>query len=282
MSHIVLTGASAGIGAAAAVELTRQGHTVLAVGRSPAKLAAIAARMRTAAQAGHEVPEPIAIDLAAQAGVRELADRVLDRVEVLDVLVNNAGVQPVRRELSPDGVELALAVNHLAPFLLTALLTQRLRDSGGRVVTTSSSTHLKAGLDLADLQLEHQWSTAGAYGRSKLANVLFTAELGRRTGLPATSFHPGTISTDLNRDAAYARWLKPLEGLVMSTPRRGADTLVWLATSAEGGAPTALYYRARRPAPTNPLATDQRLAAELWQRSAALVGNRQPDSDVRP
>src|SRR5262245_40009166 len=137
MATIVLTGASDGIGAAAAVELTQLGHTVLATGRSEEKLERVHERMVEAAPDDVDVPDPIALDLAAMANVRQLAAMTLERCATIDVLANNAGLQTARRETSPDGYELVLAVNHLAPFLLTNLLLERVQQSGGRVVTTS-------------------------------------------------------------------------------------------------------------------------------------------------
>jgi NAD(P)-dependent dehydrogenase (short-subunit alcohol dehydrogenase family) len=272
MGVVMITGASAGIGAAAAVELTRQGHQVLATGRSPAKLAAVHRRMVAAAAGQVTVPEPEVADLADLAQVRQLARVILDRFPVLDVLVNNAGVQPSRRSLSVDGIELALAVNHVAHFALSLLLADRLQASGGRVVTTSSSNHAKAEFDFSDLQLERGWTTGRAYGRSKLANIWFTTEFRRRTGIPASAFHPGTISTDLNRDAPFVRIIKPLEKLVMRSPEVGADTLVWLAVEPEGGAPGATYYAGRAPAETSAAAQDGAAAERLWEVSDQMVG----------
>lgn len=274
MSAIVITGASAGIGAAAAIELTRLGHCVLALGRSPAKLAAVHRRMLAAAPPPVDVPAPLACDLASLGEVRRLAATIAERCPRLDVLVNNAGVQPARRQLSPDGFELTFAVNHLAPFLLTNLLVDHLRASGGRVITTASSNHADGEIDLSDLQMERGWSSGAAYDRSKLANVLFTIELAARTGLPASSFHPGSITTDLNRESRWFRVEKIVEFFIYGRPARGADTLVWLATSAEGAAPAAPYYVNRAPAEISPRARDRQLGTGLWEASEALVGLR--------
>ncbi|MEU5538474.1 SDR family NAD(P)-dependent oxidoreductase [Streptomyces sp. NPDC020362] len=268
---IVITGASSGIGAAAAVELSRQGHSVLATGQTPAKLARVHRRMREAAPVGVEVPEPVRADLSSLRTVRELAATLLERCPRIDVLVNNAGVQPSSRRLSADGHELGLAVNHLAPFLLTMLLEERLRESGGRVITTSSDTHVDGRLDLDDLEMERGWSGPASYATSKLANILFTTELRRRTGLPASSFHPGAVSTDLNRDSPWFRLVKPFERFYYGRPEEGAETLVWLATGDEGGAPTAAYYEKRQPAQESATARDEKLAARLWQASEAMV-----------
>jgi NAD(P)-dependent dehydrogenase (short-subunit alcohol dehydrogenase family) len=271
MPTIVLTGASSGIGAAAAVALTRAGCEVQATGRSRTKLDAVHRRMREVAPSGLTVPEPVAADLSSFAGVRALAATLLERHPVIDVLVNNAGIQPIRRQLSPDGIELGLAVNHLAPFLLTALLADRLRESGGRVVTTSSDTHVHARIDPLDLQLREGWSSELCYANSKLANILFTSELQRRTGLPAVSFHPGAVTTYLNRDARFFRLVKPFERFYYGTPEQGAETLVWLATSAEGGRPGGLYYEKQQAVEPAPAARDARLAARLWEASEELA-----------
>ncbi|WP_200260299.1 SDR family NAD(P)-dependent oxidoreductase [Streptomyces sp. HSG2] len=272
MAKIVLTGASSGIGAAAAVELTKRGQQVVAVGRSPEKLANVHRQMVLVAPSGLDVPEPIAADLTVMADVRHLAAVLLERCPRIDVLVNNAAAQPSRRVLTADGYELGLAVNHLAPYLMTRLLVDRLRDSAGRVVTTSSSTHVKGSFDFGDLQMERGWRSQLSYGRSKLANILFTSELHRRTQLPASSFHPGAISTDLNRNSPFVRLVKPFERFVLAPPEKGAETLVWLATDAEGAAPRGLYYADRGPVDPSPLARDGELAAQLWKVSADLVG----------
>jgi NAD(P)-dependent dehydrogenase (short-subunit alcohol dehydrogenase family) len=273
VATIVLTGASDGIGAAAAVELTQLGHSVLATGRSEEKLDRVHARMVDAAppDAG-DVPVPIAADLSAMADVRDLATQLLDRCSTIDVLVNNAGLQTRRRETSPDGFELVLAVNHLAPFLLTELLLGRVRESGGRVVTTSSAAHRVGGIDFDDLQMERRWGGFRSYGRSKLANIWFTAELARRTDVAATCFHPGSVNTALNRDSAMARSVQPIVGRFMRTPDAGADTLVWLATADEGEHPGAVYYADRAPGRTSKAARDAAAASRLWDVSAELVG----------
>lgn len=272
MGFHVITGASAGIGAAAALELTRQGHEVLVVGRSPVKTVEVHRRLLAAAPPGLDVPEPVCVDLASMTEVRGLADHILGTFPVVDTLANNAGIQPTRRQESPDGFELGFAVNHLAPFLLTHLLLDRVRDSGGRVITTSSSTHPKGQLDLSNLAMRTDWSTMASYSRSKLANILFTRELRRRTGVAASSFHPGDISTDLNRDARFVRIIKPFERFVFTTPDKGADTLVWLATDPEGANPRADYYVDRKPAPTSAAAQDDELASRLWEMSAKMLG----------
>jgi NAD(P)-dependent dehydrogenase (short-subunit alcohol dehydrogenase family) len=272
MATIVLTGASAGIGAAAAVELTAYGHTVVASGRSEAKLAAVHERMVQIAPPDLEVPEPILADLADLDDVRHLAASVLDRCDVVDVLVNNAGLHTRQRQESADGFELMFAVNHLAPFLLSNLLGDRLAASDGRVVTTSSSAHRIGKIDFDDLQHERSWRSFRVYGTTKLANIWFTSELGRRAALPASCFHPGSVNTELGRDSWLANLIQPVLTRGLRTPEHGADTMVWLATSDEGAAPRAVYYVDRKPGRTSSRARDAASAARLWDVSSELVG----------
>ncbi len=271
MGTMVVTGASAGIGAAAAVLLTSMGHSVLATGRSPEKLAAVHERMVAAAPDGVAVPDPVAADFADLAEVRRLAEVILQRCPRLDVLANNAALQTTRREVSADGFELVLAVNHLAPFLLTNLLVDRLRSSGGRVVSTASVAHRMGRIDFDDLQYENHWRAFRSYGRSKLATIWFTEELSRRSGLPATCLHPGAVKTELGRGSTMALLMKPGR-IVLKTPEQGADTLVWLATDAEGAAPRAVYYAKRKPARLSAAAQDALAARRFWDASATLVG----------
>jgi NAD(P)-dependent dehydrogenase (short-subunit alcohol dehydrogenase family) len=269
-STIVVTGASAGIGAAAAIELTRRGHSVLAVGRTPAKLAAVHSRMQVAAPQDLEVPEPVTADLASLAEVRALAETILQRCPRIDVLANNAGLIVSSRQETVDGYEMILAVNHLAPFLLTNLLVPRLQESGGRVCTTSSEAHQGGRVHEDDLQLRQGWGRWKAYCQSKLANILFTSELARRTGLPATAFHPGLVRTDFGRGSLVRLASKVVRPLYRS-PEQGAETLVWLATDGEGAHPSATYYTSCRPGRPSSRAQDFELARRLWHLSATLV-----------
>ena len=265
---VVVTGASSGIGSAAAVELGELGATVVPVGRDRRRLEKIAARVGG---------EPLQADFASLSEVRRLAADLLERHASIDVLVNNAGLVTQRRELTEDGYEKTFAVNHLAPFLLTNLLLERLRHSApARVITTSSGAHGGGRLNLDDLQGERSWSMMRAYGTSKLANILFTRGLAMRVDaaeVTANCLHPGVINTKLGRGAGW------LAGLVwtlgrpfFASPRRGASTIVYLATSEEGGEVTGGYYENSRPAGTSAAAADIELADRLWLESARLVG----------
>jgi retinol dehydrogenase 14 len=264
----VVTGASSGIGAAAAIELARRGMRVVAVGRDPARLAAIGERLRA---------EPVRADLATQAEVRRLADELLERCPRLDVLVLNAGVVMPRRELTADGRETTLAVNHLAPFLLANLLLDRLRESApARVITTSSDAHYRGRVRLDDLDAERRWSSWGAYCDSKLANVLFTRGLAARTDpeeVVAHCLHPGVIRTRLFRGTrAPVRAGFAAASLFFAGPDTGAETIVHLAADAEPATMTGLYWSRCRVATPSERALDDELAGALWARSAQLVG----------
>jgi retinol dehydrogenase 14 len=265
---VVVTGASSGIGAAGAVELARLGAMVVPVGRDERRLAKVARQVGS---------EGLQADFASLAEVRRLADELLARCERIDVLVNNAGVMPGRRQVTEDGHELTFAVNHLAPFLLTNLLLDRLRESApARVVTTSSVAHMGGLIDLDDLQLEKGWRGMRAYSNSKLANVLFTRELARRlegSGVVANCFHPGVIRTRLTRRAnpllmLGARLAAPLLG----SPKTGAETLVYLATAPEAAGESGGYFENSAPGRPSAQSQDAQLAAALWERSAEMVG----------
>ncbi len=265
---VVVTGASSGIGAAAAVELAKRGATVVPVGRNPRRLAQVAEQVGG---------EPLQADFASLAAVRGLAGELLERHARIDVLVNNAGLVTSRRELTEDGYEKTFAVNHLAPFLLTNLLLDRLRASApARVVTTSSGAHGGGRLDFDDLQSERSWSMMRAYGTSKLANVLFTRGLAMRVDpaeVTANCLHPGVITTRLGRGAGRLGGLVwTAGGVFMRSPKRGAATIVYLATSEEGGEVTGGYYENSRPAGTSGAAGDIELADRLWLESERLVG----------
>jgi len=195
--RVVLTGATNGIGLAAAVELARRGADLTLVARNQAR-AAEAIRRINAVSTGSS-PDVLLADLASQASIRRLADELLAKYPRIQVLVNNAGAIYARRRMTADAIELTWAVNHLAPFLLTALLLDRLKASHpARIVTTSSGAHEGARIPFDDLNAERSWGGAGftRYGETKLANVLFTAELARRldgTGVTANAFHPGLV-----------------------------------------------------------------------------------------
>jgi NAD(P)-dependent dehydrogenase (short-subunit alcohol dehydrogenase family) len=266
---IVLTGATRGIGRAAAIELARRGAEVVVVGRERERVDAVVAEARGAG-GGAPVHARVA-DLALTAGVRALAEELRDRHERIDVLVNNAGALFASRKVTSEGFERTLALNHLAPFLLTNLLLDRL---GGRVVTTASDAHTGARLDLHDLQTEKSYAAMRVYGTSKLCNILFTRELARRVpGLRANCFHPGVVRTGFGKNEnGIWKVLTTLGSPFFRSPERGARSLVWLAISEEGGRLTGEYFEDEKVAQPSATARDPELARALWERSAELVG----------
>ncbi|MGQ7296993.1 SDR family NAD(P)-dependent oxidoreductase [Quadrisphaera sp. KR29] len=267
---IVITGASDGIGAAAAAQLSGQGDQLVLVGRSPAKTAAVAARLG----ADHR-----AVDFADLSQVRRLAQDLAATYPRIDVLANNAGGIFGAREQTRDGLERTLQVNHLAPFLLTTLLLPTLTVSGAKVIATSSSAAKNFGkIDLTDLQNERAYSPNKAYGDAKLANILFTKELDRRyraQGIDAVTFNPGNVATNFASDTtSWFRFIyrTPLKRLALISPQESAKRLVWLINGVPGQTwQRAAYYDGHKVGSTTPQAHDDALARDLWDTSAALV-----------
>ncbi|TMD84158.1 MAG: SDR family oxidoreductase [Chloroflexi bacterium] len=275
--RVVLTGATNGIGLAAAVELARRGADLTLVARNQAR-AAVAIRRINAVSTGSS-PDVLLADLASQASIRRLADELLAKYPRIQVLVNNAGAIYARRRMTADGIELTWAVNHLAPFLLTALLLDRLKASHpARIVTTSSGAHEGARIPFDDLNAERSWGGAGftRYGETKLANVLFTAELARRlegTGVTANAFHPGLVATGFNRNnGVLMRNGMALTRPFARSPQKGAETLIWLVDAEEAGELNGAYVFDRRPFPPSPAAQNIETARQLWRVSEEQVG----------
>ena len=275
----VVTGASAGIGLYTALGLARQGMRVVLVGRDPARTER--ARRLVAERSGSGALDTALADLASLAAVRRLADTLLADYDRIDLLVNNAGVISPLFQLSEDGYELTVAVNHLAPFLLTNLLLDRLRASAqtnrmARIVTVTSQAHRGAHLNIAALTRPQDWTPLSAYGRSKLCNVLFTRALARRldaTQVTTACLHPGVVATAIgDRAGAIAgfgwRLIKPF----LISPERGAATSLFLAAVPDPTPFHGAYVVGKRIAKPDAAARDDRLAEELWAGSTRLVG----------
>jgi NAD(P)-dependent dehydrogenase (short-subunit alcohol dehydrogenase family) len=271
---IVITGASDGIGAAAARTLAAQGEHVIVVGRSAEKTERIA----TETGADYFVS-----DFADLAQVRRLAAQLKEKYPRIDVLANNAGGIMGARQLTVDGHEKTFQINHLAPFLLTTELLDTLTASKATVINTSSAANSLYGrLDIDDLELANKYSANLAYGNAKLENILFTAELHNRyhaAGISTAAFHPGVVATNFAADTTspFRFMYRSFLNRFMLSPEQGADTLVWLTTAVPGQdwVPGA-YYAKRALAKANKQAYDAELARELWERSAAMVAQ---DSD---
>ena len=269
----VVTGATSGIGRATARELARRGARLLLVARDPERGADTAREI--GALAGAE-PEVLGADLAAQDDVRRLAAAVRARTGRLDLLVNNAGAIFDERRLSPDGVEMTFALNHLAPFLLTLELLPLLEAAPeARVVNVSSVAHRSGRIDFDDLQGARGYGMWKAYAQSKLANVLFTRELARRLGrrpVTANSLHPGTVATGFghNGSGLFAR-LVAIGAPFLSGPDRGSRTTLHVATHPAVRGVSGRYFSSCREATPSRAARDDAAALRLWEISEAMT-----------
>lgn len=274
-SVAIVTGASAGIGLHTALGLAKAGMRVVMVGRSPERIEA--ARRFVAERApGAELDTALA-DFSSLDEIRALAADILARHERIDALVNNAGVISPRYAVSAEGYEITVAVNHLAPFLLTHLLLDRLKASApARIVTVASQAHRGARLDVATMTHPANWTPLSAYGRSKLANILFTRTLAKRLDpatVSASCLHPGVIATDIGDRAGTIAGLGwRLAKRFLPGPDRGAATSIFLATVADPTPFHGAYVIGRRIAEPDAAARDDRLAEALWEESAHLVG----------
>jgi NAD(P)-dependent dehydrogenase (short-subunit alcohol dehydrogenase family) len=265
--RVLITGATRGIGLAAAKELAGRGALVTIVARDPA-------RGETARrEVGHDA-DVIEADLATLRGVRELAAEFDRRHQTLEGLVNNAGAMNARRTITGDGLELTWAVNHLAPFLLTELLLPKLKASApARIVTTASDAHRGASIPFDDLTAERGMGPfgLGRYGQTKLANILFTRELARRlegTAVSAYCYHPGNVATGFNRNnGPLMRFGMDLIKPFSRSPEKGAETLVWLLDESTTPEPVGGYFHDRRPATPTKEARDDATARRLWELS---------------
>ena len=271
----LVTGATSGIGKAAARELARLGATVVVAGRNPEKTAATVQDIRR--QTGNPSVDFLLADLSSQQQVRRLAEEFKGRYPRLEVLVNNAGAIMLSRRQSVDGIEMTFALNHLSYFLLTGLLLDSLIDSSpSRVVNVSSIAHQKATIDFEDLQGTQRYRGMRAYGRSKLANLLFTFELARRlegTGVTANAVHPGLVATGLLTNNGLAGRLINL-GLRVAGKgvAAGAETVVYLAASPGVAGVTGQYFVERKPVASSQASRDAATAGRLWRISAEMTG----------
>jgi NAD(P)-dependent dehydrogenase (short-subunit alcohol dehydrogenase family) len=273
---IVITGGTSGIGQVAAEQLAGMGARIILVARSEERAAASLTRLR---QAGPEVDHSVRYaDLSSIAATRGLAADIAAAEPRIDVLINNAGALFNNRQLSPDGLEMTFAVNHMAYFVLTEGLRERMAASGpARIVSTASAAHLGAKIDFGDLQMATGYSGFGAYGRSKLANILFTRELARRlAGAPVTAncLHPGFVATRFgDNSGGLSQVIFPIAKLFAISPQKGAETIVYLASSPEVATTTGLYFDQRKPKTPSAAGRDDTAAARLWAESEKIAAS---------
>ena len=276
----IITGASAGIGLAAAMRLGAMGARLLLVGHSRDKGSAALARLR--AELPGAVAEMHYADLSRPDDVFRLAEALLHAAPRIDVLLNNAGAIFARRETAPDGLELTLALNHMGYFRLTSLLRDRLIVSApARVVNVASEAHRGSGLDFDDLQCSRGYNGWRAYQRSKLANILFTRELARRlegTGVAANCLHPGFVASDFgdNNRGIWRLGVNVAKRVWAISVERGAETPTYLASSREVEAVSGRYFAKCREQEPDAPARDDGAAARLWAESERLAGFRLP------
>jgi retinol dehydrogenase-14 len=272
---VVVTGGSGGIGKATAIGLARMGARVAITGRDRERLDDAAIEIRAAGSGQVDV---FVADLSSQSEVRRLADEVLQTLQRIDVLVNNVGGYWNTRHVTTDGLERTFALNHLAPFLLTNLLLERLKQSApSRVVTVASHAQAMGRIDFDDLQGERSYSGARAYNQSKLANVLFTYELARRleaTSVTANALHPGVVRTSFGAEdpAVVQRLFIPFLMYFMKAPAQGAATSIHLASAPDLEQVTGRYFADSKPKRSSERSYDEAAATRLWQVGADLVG----------
>jgi NAD(P)-dependent dehydrogenase (short-subunit alcohol dehydrogenase family) len=276
---ILVTGANTGIGKATAEALAGAGATVVMTARDETR--GIAARDDVRNATGNDDVHVMDLDLASFASVRGFAARFTAQYTELDVLVNNAGLMVSERRESADGNELTLQVNHLGPFLLTMLLRDPLVAADrARVVNVSSDMHKRArtGIDFDDLQLTRRFNASYAYGRTKLANILFTRELARRwadTGIDTNALHPGFVRSGFGQDGDMRGWMGYALRIVRPFAigvEQGAATSVYVATAPELAGVTGGFWAKCAPAEPSRAAHDDAAAARLWDVSETLTG----------
>jgi NAD(P)-dependent dehydrogenase (short-subunit alcohol dehydrogenase family) len=272
--RVLVTGATNGVGRAAARELARLGAEAWIVARDRRRGEATLDELRRAGGDGHAL---FVADLSSQDEIRRLAGEVRARTDRLDVLLNNARAIHLERQLSPDGIELTFARNHLGYFLLTAQLLPLLRGARpSRIVNVSSEAHRRARIDFDDLQGDRGHSGCKAYGQSKLANVLLTRELARRlegTGVTANALHPGVVATGFGRNhRGLAGALFALAAPLRISPEKGARTSVHLAASPEAAGVTGRHFASSRERAPTAAALDDAVARRLWEVSERMTG----------
>jgi NAD(P)-dependent dehydrogenase (short-subunit alcohol dehydrogenase family) len=273
---VLVTGGTGGLGRAAATALASMGARVGITGRERVRAQRVAAEI--VAESGNPAVDVFVADMSSQAEVRRLAGEVLAAYPRLHVLLNNVGGFWAHRHVTADGLEHTFALNHLAPYLLTGLLLERLAASApARIVTVSSGAHTAGKIAFDDLMGQRDYSGQQAYNQSKLANVMFTYELARRlkgTGVTATVLHPGLTNTSFSAEdparafAPLVRILRPF----MRSPARGAETAVHLASSPDAEGLTGQYFANAKPKRSHKSSYDTTTAGRLWRVSAGLVG----------
>lgn len=277
----LITGSTSGIGKEIAIGLAKMKANVVLVGRSKARCQATLEEIwrNASISTNKNRVSYLLADLSSQASIHQLANEFLESYESLDILINNAGVFLSRRSTTVDSIEYTFAVNHLAPFLLTNLLFERIKASSpSRIITTSSVAHRGAHINFDNLQFERgRYNGVEAYRQSKLANILFTKELARRSrgsGVTSNCFHPGGVRTNLVQSSPwYYRLIWAIINPFLVSPKKGADTAIYLASSSKVAEISGKYFVNRKPVSPWELTDEHDAAARLWKISEELTGN---------
>ncbi len=274
----MITGASSGIGKATAQGLAKMGATVVIVSREQSRGKAAQAEIQSIT--GNPHVDLLVADLSSQKSIRQLVSEFISRYDHLHVLINNAGIALTKRAVTDEGLEKVLAVNYLAPFLLTNLLLDVLKASApARVVNVAGDFHRKASLHFDDLMSEKDYNGLRANNQAKLALILFTYELARRleeTGVTVNALHPGAVATDaVSKDpdvSAFGRFMVGLLKPFFLSPEKGAETSLYLASSLDVDGITGKYFIKKRAVPSSPESYDVKISQRLWETSMKLTG----------
>ena len=269
--RVLITGGNSGIGLICAKELASMGAEVVLACRDSGKTAEA---LKIIGRVAGIQPTNLPVELASLDSVRSLGASFLDQYDRLDVLINNAGVFPTRQQMTDDGFEMQIGVNHLSHFLLTHLLLDCLKSSSpARVISVSSTLHKKSELDLDTFTGFQKYNASTAYNQSKLCNVMFALELAKRlqgTKVTSNVLHPGAVKTDITRDLPWI--VRTIIGMIFISPEKGAETSIKLASDPLLETQTGKYYDQGEEATYSRLADDEELRAKLWQASASAVG----------
>jgi NAD(P)-dependent dehydrogenase (short-subunit alcohol dehydrogenase family) len=271
----LITGATNGIGQAAAMALAQMGATVIIAGRNEDRCQHTVAQIKN--ESGNPNVDYLMTNLSVQSQIRKMAEEFKSRYARLDVLVNNAAAIYFTRQVSADGIEMNFAINHLAYFLLTNLLLGTLKASApARVINVASNSHRNKHLAFNNLELVRGYWAGTAYGRSKLCNLYFTYELARRlegTGVTVNAMHPGFVRTNMAANNGWiVRRFLPLVHRNSLTPEQGASTIVYLASSPDVKTLTGKYFIREREVRSDPISYDKSIAKRLWDVSEEMTG----------
>ena len=272
MKTIIVTGSNSGIGKETAHSLAKSGHRILMLCRDSEKSRQV--QREIVSQSGNENVFLVPVDLADPDSIRSAVKQIKQEYPVIDVLVNNAGIYKVKRQETPGGVEMTLAVNFLAPFMLSHMLLENLQASGnGRIINVVSELYKNGSINFDNLMLEKGYKAGDAYANAKLATVLYTVALANRvknSGMCVNAMHPGVLATDAFRD--YPALLTKVLNLFLEKPRKGGERIAYLATSDEVQAVSGKYFYKTEARPVELPTLANGTTERLWRLAEELTG----------